>query len=72
MNPQDPFLTDEEFRYAAECRRLARLARRPPAKNQNGPATLAYSRLVAWFGNVSARYIHPPRHQQLARISRHR
>jgi hypothetical protein len=27
MAPDDLFLSDEDFRYAAECRRLARLAR---------------------------------------------
>jgi hypothetical protein len=34
MVPDDPFLSDEDFRYAAECRRLARLARlkRLPAR----------------------------------------
>jgi hypothetical protein len=49
MDMSDPF-SEESFRYASECRRLARLARKPLPPDTMG--TVAYVRLLAWFKDV--------------------
>ena len=63
MDPRDPFSSEESFRYAAECRRLARLARKPVIPDSTGTAT--YLRLLAWAGDVQAEYVNGLRHPQL-------
>jgi len=52
MDPLDP-LSEESFRYASECRRLARLARKPVPPNTM--STVAYLRLLAWFKDAQMR-----------------
>jgi hypothetical protein len=54
MDPRHP-LSEESFRYAAECRRLARLARKPMPSANTG--TMAYLRLLAWIGDVWTRNV---------------
>ena len=49
MDTSDPF-SEESFRYASECRRLARLARKPVRPDNIG--TVAYMRLLAWVKDV--------------------
>ena len=61
MNPREPY-SEESLRYAAECRRLARLARKPVAPDS--PGTVAYLRLRAWVRNLQAQYANPSRQQQ--------
>jgi len=45
MDPTEEFWTDEFYRYSAECRRLARLARKSP----NAPEGR-----LAWAYRISA------------------
>ena len=59
MDPREPF-SEESFRYAAECRRLARLARKPVIPDSTG--TVAYLRLLAWGRDVQTRYMSSSRH----------
>jgi hypothetical protein len=61
MDPREPF-SEESLRYAAECRRLARLARKPIIPDSTG--TVAYLRLLAWVRDIQAQYVNPSRHQQ--------
>ena len=61
MDPRDPF-SEESFRYAAECRRLARLARKPIIPDSTG--TVAYLRLLAWVRDVQAQYVNKLLHPQ--------
>ena len=49
MDTSDPF-SEESFRYASECRRLARLASKPVLPDTIG--TVAYVRLLEWFKDV--------------------
>jgi len=49
MDTSDPF-SEESFRYASECRRLARLARKPVPPDNLG--TVAYMRLLALLKDV--------------------
>jgi hypothetical protein len=53
MDPRDPF-SDESFRYAAECRRLARFARKPVTRDST--VTVAYLGLLAWLSDARAKY----------------
>jgi hypothetical protein len=53
MDAREPF-SEESFRYAAECRRLARFARKPATRDST--ATVAYLRLLAWLGDARAKY----------------
>jgi hypothetical protein len=61
MDPREPF-SEEVLRYAAECRRMARLARKPVTPPS--PGTVAYLRLLAWARDIQAQYVNPSRHQQ--------
>ena len=61
MDPRVPF-SEESFRYAAECRRLARLARKPVTPDNTG--TVAYLRLLAWLADAQARYASAPRQSE--------
>jgi hypothetical protein len=62
MDPRDPFHTDEFLRYAAECRRLARLARVPDEDVEN-KGSAAYLRSGDWMGQLRALYAdHVRRH----------
>ena len=61
MDPREPF-SEESLRYAAECRRLARLARKPVTPDS--PGTVAYLRLLAWVRDIQAQYANPSRYQQ--------
>jgi hypothetical protein len=58
MNPHEQFLTEEFFRYSAECRRLARLARRPPG-TEHDTGRLVHLRFVEWLGELQGRYTDP-------------
>jgi hypothetical protein len=61
MAQRDPFLTEEEFRYAAECRRLARLARRKtPAAQRIDIA--GYLRALQSLGQIWAGFADRPTH----------
>jgi hypothetical protein len=62
MDPRDP-ISEESFRYAAECRRLARLARKPIIPDSTG--TVAYLRLLAWVRDSQAQYLNARWHPQL-------
>jgi len=62
MEPLDPF-SEESFRYAAECRRLARLARKPIIPDSTG--TVAYLWLLAWLRDVQTQCMNALRHLQL-------
>lgn len=62
MDPREPF-SEESLRYAAECRRLARLARKPVTPDS--PGTVAYLRLLGWISNIQAQYVNSTRHQPL-------
>ena len=53
MDPRDPF-SEEAYRYAAECRRLARLARKPTPPDST--TTVAYLRLLAWLSDVQQHF----------------
>jgi hypothetical protein len=61
MDPLEPFLTEECFRYSAECRRLARLSRKPNGASQS--KTAGYRLWVAWFGDIYAQAIAPLTHR---------
>jgi hypothetical protein len=63
MNPREEFFTDEFFRYSAECRRLARLARRPPSEIRHGIGATLYRNLVERLADVHGRFIHQPNHR---------
>jgi hypothetical protein len=41
MDPRAPFMTEEFVQYAAECRRMARLARRPGAASRAATKSIA-------------------------------
>jgi hypothetical protein len=58
MNPQDQFWTEEFHRYSAECRRLARLARKPRIAPESRVA-LSYRHWIDWLRDVPAQYINP-------------
>ena len=58
MDPLEPFLTEEFFRYSAECRRLARLARKPKGAIQAN--TAEYRLWIDRLGDIYAQYIAPP------------
>ena len=60
MDPRELF-SEESFRYAAECGRLARLARKPVTPDSIG--TVAYLQLLAWVRDIQAQYVSPPRLQ---------
>ena len=62
MDPQELFLTDEFFRYSAECRRLARLARKP-ANGATQRGTAGYRLWIDWLRDVHAQYIIPLTHR---------
>jgi len=51
MAPNDLFLTDEEFRYAAECRRMAKLAR-PRKQPAQRPDIARYLRALESLGQI--------------------
>jgi hypothetical protein len=74
MDPLEPFLTEEFFRYSAECRRLARLARKPHGAKQGN--TAGYRTWIDWVRDIRATDIINPlthRPQLLAsRASRRR
>lgn len=74
MDPHEQFWTEEFFRYSAECRRLARLARKPPGGGARHAGTVAYLHWVEWLGDIHAQYINPPTHrpQYVASRSVHR
>jgi hypothetical protein len=62
MNPREEFfITDEFFRYSAECRRLARLARRPPSEIRHGIGPTLYRALVERLADIQGRTIHQPK-----------
>jgi hypothetical protein len=70
MDSLDP-LSEESFRYASECRRLARLARKPVPPNTMG--TVAYLRLLAWFKDLQMHVgsgWHPQSFSKFARSTR--
>ena len=69
MDPHDQFWTEEAFRYMAECRRLARLARKPPSAAGQG-AAVAYRHWIDWLGDIQAQYINPPRHRPQFAVNR--
>ena len=62
MNPREEFFTDEFFRYSAECRRLARLARRPPSEIRHGIDT-PYRALIERLADLHGRTFHQPKHR---------
>jgi hypothetical protein len=68
MDPQEPFLTEEFFRYSAECRRLARLARQPVNGATQGSA--GYRLWIDWLGDIHAQYISPLTHRPQPLVSR--
>jgi hypothetical protein len=68
MDPREQLLTDEFFRYSAECRRLARLARKPPARAVPGIGTTAYLRIVEWIEEIHGRYIEHERRYSPLRV----
>jgi hypothetical protein len=63
MDPSEPFLTEEFFRYSAECRRLARLARKPISVVTPGIGAVAYLRWLEWLDQVSEWSFNPPVHR---------
>ena len=72
MDPSEQFLTEEFFRYSAECRRLARLARKPRGDATLGIGAVAHRRWLEWLDNVSEWSFNPAIHlPQLVR-ARHR
>jgi hypothetical protein len=58
MDPLEPFLTEEFFRYSAECRRLGRLAHKPNNATQGN--TAEYRLWIDWLGDIYTQYIAPP------------
>ena len=63
MDPSEQFLTEEFFRYSAECRRLARLARKPTGAVTLGIGAVAYLRWREWLDQVSEWSFNPPVHR---------
>jgi hypothetical protein len=62
MNPREQFfITDEFFRYSAECRRLARLARRPPSEIRHGNGPTLYRALVERLADIQGRTVQQPK-----------
>ncbi len=51
MRPTGEFMSEEFVQYAAECRRLARLARPPAPRRSHNPAQSWY----AWLEQVRQR-----------------
>ncbi|MEA2980027.1 MAG: hypothetical protein QOF09_1850 [Alphaproteobacteria bacterium] len=72
MNPHDQFATEEFFRYSAECRRLARLARKPAGGATQGLGATAYRRWADWLGDIHAGYINPPSYRPQFAATRRR
>jgi len=67
MNPHDDFESEESFRYAAECRRLARLGRKARTVATPDAGTAAALRSwMDWFGSVVAQYGGPLHRPQFA------
>ena len=61
MDPRGQPLNEEFWRYSAECRRMARLARKPLSKPTRG--VQAYLHTVAWLEGIQRQYVNPPRHR---------
>jgi hypothetical protein len=61
MDPREQFLTEEFFRYSAECRRLARLARKPASAAKGRTPTVRL--WVEKFEEIFAAYLNPPAHR---------
>jgi hypothetical protein len=69
MEPHDPyfadeFLSDEFFRYSAECRRLARLARR--SSREAGHAS--FQTLIERLGEMRRHIVQRSGHQTAYRL----
>ena len=69
MDPQELFLTEEFFRYSAECRRLARLARKP-ANGATQVSTAGYRLWIDWLGDIYAQHLSPLTHRPQLLASR--
>ena len=69
MDPQEPFLTEEFFRYSAECRRLARLARKP-ANGATQASGAGYRLWIDWLRDIHAQYATPLTHRPRLVVSR--
>jgi hypothetical protein len=50
MDPHEQFFSEEFVQYAAECRRMARLARTP------APTTSKISRSMNWFARLRRQF----------------
>jgi len=66
MDKSDPF-SEESLRYASECRRLARLARKPVQPDSMG--SVAYLRLLAWFKDVQMHIRSGWQHQSFGKVA---
>jgi hypothetical protein len=58
MIGQEEYVTDEFFRYAAECRRMARCAR-PPGAARQAIRPLKAVRWREWLHALAGRYLNP-------------
>ena len=58
MDLHEQFWTDEFYRYSAECRRLARLARKPPSAAE-GRLAWAYGIFGDWLSDIRRQYGQP-------------
>jgi hypothetical protein len=58
MDPREQFWTDEFYRYSAECRRLARLARKPTGPPE-GRLAGTYRIYADWLGDLGRYFVHP-------------
>jgi hypothetical protein len=70
MDPREQFWTEEFFRYSAECRRLARLARKPPGGGTQHAGTAAHLHWLDWLRDLQSQYINPPAHRPQYAVSR--
>ncbi len=60
MHPHEPFWTEESWRYAVECRRLARLAGRPERKAELWIGIAARMRYGDVLKQIRALFMSPP------------
>jgi hypothetical protein len=73
MIPRDDFLTEEEFRYAAECRRLGRLAQRSRTHNPRRIDIAGYRTALDKLEPLRRLFSQPePRHAKFMARSIHR
>jgi hypothetical protein len=72
LEPRQEFASPEYKRYAAECRRLAAIAKPLPKAAARKPEPASKLRSTDWFGLFGAPFRAPKRGRKLAATLAHR